>query len=72
MNQTHLDTRTRRKASAIEAELLEAEKNHAAAVELMELHADRPRFVALAMKSRDRFEAEILRLTREKEGTCPP
>ena len=45
-----------------EAALAEARKNHAAAVELMELYADKARLLALAMISRDRFAAEIVKL----------
>lgn len=61
-----------RAISQIKAEMDEAEKNHAASVELIELHAGKPRFVALAVASRDRFAALILKLTRELEGPCQP
>ena len=58
---------TRSRAS-LDAELSDARKNHAAAVELIELWPHRAGLVARAIKSRDHFAALITQL----EGQCLP
>lgn len=60
-----------RKRQTVEAELAAARKNHAAAVELLELlelYPERHALVARAIASRDAFAAAVARLEREMGG----
>lgn len=61
-------TQPRVSKASLEAELSEARKNHAAAVELLNKHANVPGLVKRAEKSRDHFAAVINQL----EGRCQP
>lgn len=59
-----------RRLSVVEAELAEARKNLEATEGVLILHKERPRFVELAKKSRERFLAQVKQLESEKEALC--